>query len=166
MLCQQKHVFWNSRYIIDLHQIYLKQQHHFDICKITLIFLLLLKSILNKFNVYIILQVKADGLIWVSANPLMSLFLIPLSLTTSSICRKNWLNYIVTASPEIAFLFWGKINYFVSGVHIPAMHLYLPLSQILKIPLHNKPYHKFLPCWVHYIFVLVQMIFAFADQNQ
>ena len=44
--------------------------------KVKNLFSLLLKLILNKFNVSIILQVESDGLICVSVNLIMSLFII------------------------------------------------------------------------------------------
>ena len=100
---------------------------------------------------------------------IMPLFITLLALTVSSTFlgsdRTLWARTVI-ASPEIAFLLLWKINHFVSGVPVPAMHLYLPLSQIFKIPLYNKDYHKILPYWVQYTFVLAQMIFAFAEQNQ
>ena len=57
--------------------------------KLTNLFLLLLKLMLTKFNVPIILQVESYGLICVSANLTMSLFIILLSLTISSTCLGN-----------------------------------------------------------------------------
>ena len=55
---------------------------------------------------------------------------------------------------------------FVSGVYVQVMHFHLLLLQIFKVLLYNKDYHKFLPYWVQFIFVLAQMIFVSVDQNE
>ena len=47
------------------------------------LFSLLLRLIFKKFNVSIILQEESDGLICIFVNPIMSLFIILLSLTIS-----------------------------------------------------------------------------------
>ena len=52
--------------------------------KLKILSSLLLKLVLKKFNVSIILLVQSDGLICVSVNPIISLFIILLSLAISS----------------------------------------------------------------------------------
>ena len=75
---------------------------------------------MNKFNVSIVLQVESDSLIYVSLNPIMSLFIFTLSLTISSTYFESditlWTR-TVTVLPEIAFLFIVE-NKSVSGNHI------------------------------------------------
>ena len=44
---------------------------------------------MKKFNVSIIFQVESDGLICVSVNPIMSLFIILSSLIILSICFES-----------------------------------------------------------------------------
>ena len=58
----------------------------FFIRKLKNLFSLLLKLILNGFNVSIILQVQSDGFICASINPITSLFIIQLSRTISYTC--------------------------------------------------------------------------------
>ena len=77
----------------------------------------------------------------------MLLFIILLPLNISSTCLGSDLTLLtrtVTLSPETAFFLLWKTNHFVSDIHIPAMHFYLPLSHTFYIPLENKNYQKFL----------------------
>ena len=62
---------------------------------------------MNKANVSIILQVGSDGLIYVSVNPIMSLFIALWSLTISSTGFESdlifWTKTVIVSSDIVFF---------------------------------------------------------------
>ena len=62
---------------------------------------------MNKANVSIILQVESDGLIYVSVNPIMSLFIALWSLTISSTSFESdltfWTKTVIVSSDIVFF---------------------------------------------------------------
>ena len=62
---------------------------------------------MNKANVSIILQVESDGLIYVSVNPVMSLFIALWSLTISSTSFESdltfWTKTVIVSSDIVFF---------------------------------------------------------------
>ena len=81
-----------DRYSISIEFIESAAEFLHPLVKLKNSFPLLLKLILNKFNIIqilIILRVTSDGLICVSANPIMSYFIILTSLAISCICFES-----------------------------------------------------------------------------